>query len=123
VLVLVGAVIPSAAQERVLRMALPEGEVVSLDPHGFCCRGYQQVFYQGGDIGVVNIFDGLVRYDPHTLQPAGARESWDISADGWSIRSICATLFAMAGSPPTMSSIRSSSPTPGDYPDGIMQPH
>jgi ABC-type transport system substrate-binding protein len=84
VLVLVGTVIPSAAQENVLRMALPEGEVVSLDPHGFCCRGYQQFFYQGGDAEVlINIFDGLVQYDPHTLQPVPAlAESWEISGDG-----------------------------------------
>ncbi len=65
-------------------MALSEGEVLSLDPHGFCCRGYQQVFYQGGDAEVlVNIFEELVQYDPHTLQPVPAlAESWDISDDG-----------------------------------------
>jgi ABC-type transport system substrate-binding protein len=80
----VSGVGPSAAQERVLRMAVPEGEVLSLDPHGFCCRGYQQIYFPGGDAQVLlNIFDGLVQYDPQTLQPVAAlAESWDISDDG-----------------------------------------
>ena len=72
---LIGNVVPAAAQERVFRMALPEGDVVTLDPHGFCCLGDAQVLF--------HVYEGLVQYDPQTLQPVPAlAESWDISEDG-----------------------------------------
>ena len=67
---------PAAAQgEKVLRMALPEGDANSLDPH------QAQTLAEGQILG--SIFEGLVAYDQKTLQPVPAlAEKWDVSADG-----------------------------------------
>jgi ABC-type transport system substrate-binding protein len=83
--VLFAAIIaPASAQVRVLRMALPGSDVLSLDPQGFCCRGQREVLFPASDAQVLaQIYEGLVRYDPQTLQPVPAlAESWDISPDG-----------------------------------------
>ncbi len=74
-LLVIGSVVPAVAQEREFRMALPEGDVVTLDPQAFCCLGDAEVLF--------HVYEGLVQYDPQTLQPVPAlAESWDISDDG-----------------------------------------
>lgn len=75
VLLVIGSVTPTVAQEREFRMALPEGDVVTLDPQAFCCLGDAQVLF--------HVYEGLVQYDPQTLQPVPAlAESWEVSDDG-----------------------------------------
>src|SRR4051794_580635 len=56
-------------------MAFIEGEPGSLDP---------QVADTINEFLVLrNVYEGLVSYDPHTLQPIPAlAEKWDVSADG-----------------------------------------
>jgi ABC-type transport system substrate-binding protein len=68
-------VAPAAAQQKVLHMALQEGDANHLDPQQYQTLGEFQV--------LSNIFEGLTLYDPKTLQPIpGIAEKWDISSDG-----------------------------------------
>src|SRR5258708_1485098 len=71
-----GARVPATAQgEKVLRVALQEGDANSLDPQQLQTLGEGQI--------LSNIYEGLVQYDPKTLQPVAAiAEKWDISSDG-----------------------------------------
>lgn len=65
----------SAQNEKVLRMALPEGDANNLDPHQYQTLAEFQI--------LSNVFEGLVSYDPKTLQPVAAvAEKWDVSSDG-----------------------------------------
>src|SRR5258707_10677515 len=68
--------VPATAQgEKVLRVALQEGDANSLDPQQLQTLGEGQI--------LSNIYEGLVQYDPKTLQPVAAiAEKWDISSDG-----------------------------------------
>src|SRR5436190_9358196 len=68
--------IPVTAQgEKVLRIALQEGDANSLDPQALQTLGEGQI--------LSNVYEGLVQYDPKTLQPAAAiAEKWDVSSDG-----------------------------------------
>src|SRR5689334_1302328 len=71
----VQAVVPVAAQQKVLRMALQEGDANSLDPQAYQTLGEFQV--------LSNVYEGLTLYDPKSLQPIpGLAEKWDISSDG-----------------------------------------
>jgi len=64
-----------AQSVKVLRMALPEGDTNNLDPHQYQTLGEFQV--------LVNVVEGLVTYDPKSLQPIPAlAEKWDITPDG-----------------------------------------
>jgi peptide/nickel transport system substrate-binding protein len=69
---------PAAAQDqKILRMAFPEGDANSLDPHQYETLAEFQV--------LGNVYEGLVRYNAQTLQPeAAVAESWDVSEDGLS---------------------------------------
>src|SRR5258708_13053631 len=68
--------VPVTAQgEKVLRIALQEGDANSLDPQALQTLGEGQI--------LSNIYEGLVQYDPKTLQPVAAiAEKWDVSSDG-----------------------------------------
>jgi len=75
VLLIAGGVFPAVAQEKELRVPLPEGDANSLDPQEFNTIAESWTLR--------NVTEGLVTYDPHSLQPVPAlAESWDISDDG-----------------------------------------
>src|SRR5262245_21195723 len=78
-IVLVGGLLhlsPVAAQsEKVVRMALQEGDANSLDPQQYQTLGEFQVLQ--------NVYEGLFNYDQKTLQPVPAlAEKYDVSSDG-----------------------------------------
>jgi oligopeptide transport system substrate-binding protein len=68
--------VPVTAQgEKVVRLALPEGDANSLDPHQLFTLAETQILNQ--------VYEGLVQYDQKTLQPVPAlAEKWELSADG-----------------------------------------
>ncbi len=69
------SVAPAAAQGKIVRLALPEGDANSLDPQAYQTLAEDQV--------LTNVVEGLVYYDQKTLQPIPAlAESWEVSADG-----------------------------------------
>lgn len=70
------SVAPAAAQgEKVLHLALQEGDANSLDPQALQTLGEGQI--------LGNIYEGLVIYDPKTLQPVpGVAEKYEVSDDG-----------------------------------------
>ncbi len=64
-----------AQSEKVVRLALPEGDANSLDPQQLQTLAEGQILSQ--------VYEGLVQYDQKTLQPVPAlAEKWDVSADG-----------------------------------------
>jgi len=64
-----------AQDEKVLRMALPEGDANNLDPQQYQTLAELQI--------LGSVFEGLVAYDQKTLQPVPSlAEKWDVSADG-----------------------------------------
>jgi len=71
-----GARTPIAAQgQKVLHLALQEGDANSLDPQQLQTLGEGQI--------LSNIYEGLVQYDPKTLQPVAAiAEKYEVSSDG-----------------------------------------
>src|SRR4051812_29206280 len=74
-LAVVQTLAPVAAQQKVLRMALQEGDANSLDPQAYQTLGEFQI--------LSNVYEGLTLYDPKTLAPIpGLAEKWDITPDG-----------------------------------------
>lgn len=74
-LLIVGTLSPAAAQQKIIRLAFPEGDAPQLDPIGFQTIAESWVLR--------NVTEGLVGFDPQSLQviPALA-ESWTLSDDG-----------------------------------------
>src|SRR5260221_10155851 len=65
----------NAQGEKVLRMALPEGDANSLDPQQYQTLAEFQTLQ--------NVYEGLFKYDQKTLQPVpGLAEKYEVSADG-----------------------------------------